>query len=193
MSTKRSSKKILQPQPPQPTYFSTPLSNCFLIDPVHPSGAMHDTDVFGVYTIGTDRSIIFKQCFRSVPVFLPCKTSEDLDDMICKVLIVAAKHSHRYLVMNEDHMSSFLSRSGNGEKFFVNPKGSFTKNFRHELVRSLPENMILCVHNEHPENIGRVHYHDGFGYSFSLFMPSMISVFEIVPVVFGKPVKLGMI
>jgi|WetSurMetagenome_2_1015567.scaffolds.fasta_scaffold38417_2 hypothetical protein len=76
--------------------------------------------------------------------------------------------------------------------FFVNPKGSLTKNFQHEFVESLPENVVLCVHNEHPENIGRVHYYSD-AYSFSLFMPSMISAFEIVPVIFGEPIKLGQI
>lgn len=193
MPIKRNSRKRLQqPQTPQPSYFSTPLSDCFLTDPCHPSGAMHDTDIFGVYTIGADRSIVFKQCFRSTPMFLSCKTSEDLNDMICKVLIAAAKHSHRYLVMNEDHMSSFLSGNGNGEKYFMNPKGSFTKILRYKPIESLPENVVLCVHNEHPENIGRVHYYSD-AYSFSLFMPSMISAFEIVPVVFGKPIKLGQI
>jgi hypothetical protein len=119
MPTKHDSKKkVQQPQIPQPNYFQTSLSSCFLIDIVHPSGAMHDTDIFGTYTIGADRSIIFRQWFHSTPIFLPCKDPEDLDNMICKVLIAAAKHSHRYLVINEDHVSSFLSRDKNGERFF---------------------------------------------------------------------------
>jgi hypothetical protein len=193
MPTKRNSKKKVQLSTDElKPYFSTPLSDCFLIDPCHPSGATHDTDIFGTYTIGPDRSIVFKQCFHSTPLFLSCKTPKDLDDMICKVLIAAAKHSHRYLVINEDHMSSFLSRNENGERYFINPRGSFTKNFRYKSIESLPENIILCVHGEDPENIGRIHYYSD-AYSFSLFMPSMISVFEIVPVVFGKPIKLGQV
>lgn len=189
MPTKRGSKKILQPQPQsQPTHLSTPLSDCFLIDSVHPSGAMHDTDIFGVYTIGEDRSIIFKQCFHSTPVFLPCKTSEDLDDMICKVLIAAAKHSHRYLVINERHTSSIIPKADEHTSLFANP----SKFVSYSPVRCLPEKVIICVNKEEPENLGLVH-HYADTYSFSLFMPSMISVFEIVPEIFGKPVKLGMI
>jgi hypothetical protein len=168
--------------------FSTPLSNCFLTDPCDPCCSTHDIDIFGVYTIGDDRSIIFKQGTHSTPRYLTCKNPEDLNNIICKVIITAAKHSHRYIVINPTHIHSFLSTQ-NGEKLFANPHVDLI-NTPYDSVKSLPKNVIICVHKEYPENIGRINCFNNT-YSFSLFMPSMISVFEIVPTVFGTPIKLG--
>lgn len=193
MPTKRNSKKKVQLSTDElKPYFSTPLSDCFLIDPCHPSGATHDTDIFGTYTIGPDRSIVFKQCFHSTPLFLSCKTPKDLDDMICKVLIAAAKHSHRYLVINEGHVPTIVPRMEGHAMIFANPSKSCLGKTSYSPIRCLPEKVVICIYKEEPENLGTVHYYLDT-YSFSLFMPSMISVFEVVPEVFGKPIELGKI
>lgn len=163
--------------------FETALSRCLVFDPFHPSGATHDVDPFGVYQTREDGTVVFRQVLRSSPGYIPCRTPEELDALIARVFLAAARHSRRHMVVTRDHVRSFAKG-----RVFCHPVTSLATSSLAPPpwypVGGIPPNVILCVEECVPEDVGRLCYHCG-SYGVSLMDPRRVSSLEVVPVPFG--------
>lgn len=161
--------------------FETPLSRLFMFDPFPPCGAIHDVDPFGVFQTGEGGSVVFRQVLRAAPTYVKCRTPNELDALIVKVLLAAVKHTGRDIPVTEEYVSSFVSRAG---KHVFSGSPIQNKNVEHQVVPALGENVVIIVNAEHPEDLGRLCYQCGT-YGVSLMDPWRVSSIEIVRKPFG--------
>lgn len=166
--------------------FETPLSKTLMQDPFPESGAIHDVDPFGVYQNNANGQAVFKQVIRCRPDYVVCKEPNELDALICRVFLAAAKHGHRYMVITKTHLRSFAR----GQIFSGSPiqggEGGFT------VVPALPYNVVLCVSTENPQDLGRLCYSCG-RYGVSLIDPHRVCALEVVPAPFGYARNEGLV
>jgi len=162
--------------------FETTLSQCLLLDPFPPSGAIHDVDPFGVYQTRTDGQVVFKQHLRCAPGYVPCRTPRELDALLVRVFLAATRHSRRHMVVTRDYVRSFVG--GRGGRLFAGVGPSLANVEGCYISEGMPPNVILCVDACLPEDLGKLCYHCGT-YGVSLMDPYRVCSVQVVPVPFG--------
>jgi hypothetical protein len=151
-----------------------------MLDPFPPSGAVHDVNPFGVYQNRDDGAVVFRRVLRCAPAYIACRNPEELDTLVARVFLAAARHQRRHVVVTETHVRSFVGRSG---RLFAHSASAGVPTPWYP-VDVIPKNVILCVDACHPEELGRLCYFGGT-YGVSLLEPHRVCSVEVVPTPFG--------
>lgn len=164
----------------------TELAKCLLWDHFSQSGAYHDADPLSAYRTERDGSVVFEQSRVVCPRYVPCKTADDVDRLVAKVLMAASKHARRHAVVSEKTLKGTLCRLPSGKTWH----GRGLKVDGAVLTKALPRATVVHV-GGFPEEFGRLCY-DCSGYGVSIVSVHMLSVFKVVPeVTLGRePVRL---
>jgi len=178
---------VKKKQPKEPLKIeSSAFRSAFLQEQTYDS--CRDIEPFGAYTLGgpDGRVHVHRNAYRAFTECLNFDSIEEVDRAIGRMLITIAQHHHRFLLMSEKRVQSFIERSGFGEPIKVFCGSEMAAEGR-TVVPSLPSSMLIMVEGD-VEHVGAILsgwtvYPEKVAYTYGLIVwcPWRISAIQAAP------------